>query len=84
MFKVEPKPYDCLDRSFFVAPTVVGLFQFFFSGMSKVDVTAAKLLLNFLYVFIQILFVCASNSVLVRTKTTTNFFRLVSIVFPEA
>ena len=84
MFKVELKPYDCFDRSFFVAPTNVGLFQLFFSGLSEVDVIAAKLLLNFLYVFIHILFVFASNVVLVRTKSTTNLFRLVSIVFPEA
>ena len=84
MFKVEPKPYDCWDRSFFVAPTIVGLSQLFFSGLSEMDVTAANFLLNFLCVFIHILFVCASNGVLVRTKTTTNLFRLVSIVFPEA
>ena len=84
MFKVELKPYDCLDRSFFVAPTKVGLFQLFFSGLSEVDVTAAKLLLIFSYVFIHILFVCASNVVLVRNESTTYLFRLVSIVFPEA
>ena len=47
-------------------------------------VIAAKWLLKILYLFIHILFVCVSNWVPVRTISTTNPFRWLSIVFPNA
>ena len=69
------------DQSKIVAPTIVGLFYFFLLGLNLI---VAKSSLNILYVFIHILFVCASNSALVRTISTNNLLRLLSIVLPEA
>ena len=71
----------CRFKSKNVAPTVVGLFQYILRGL---NVIAAKSSLNILNVFIHILFVCASNSDLVQTISTTNLLRLLSIVLPNA
>ena len=61
------------------APTIKEINQKILRGLSNF---ATKSILNISYDSIHNLFVCAINSIFVRTFSATNVFRSLSIVFP--